>query len=156
MHAYSDTVFRLIAYEIWCNEQAIAFLRSLPDAACKQDFGFGWGSPHRTMFHILDVMRGWSGCVGPVIQKPRWHEYDEGLTFENLAATLSEVGDCWLTAARASHEQGLLAQDGRLEHVFHLVTHGTHHRGQLLSMITLLGHSQPFEGGDFAGWSRTH
>ena len=37
--------------------------------------------------------------------------------------------------------------------LFHLVTHGTHHRGQLLSMITLLGYPQPFEGGDYGGWS---
>ena len=43
----------------------------------------------------------------------------------------------------------------RLNQVFHLVTHGTHHRGQLLSMITLLGYEQPFEGGDYGGWSNT-
>ena len=30
-----------------------------------------------------------------------------------------------------------------------------HHRGQLLSMITLLGYEQPFEGGDYGGWSNT-
>ncbi|RPJ33076.1 MAG: hypothetical protein EHM35_10870, partial [Planctomycetaceae bacterium] len=43
----------------------------------------------------------------------------------------------------------------RLHQLFHLVTHGTHHRGQLLSMITLMGYEQPFEGGDYGGWSNT-
>lgn len=28
-------------------------------------------------------------------------------------------------------------------------------RGQLLSMITLMGYGQPFEGGDYGGWSNT-
>ena len=91
-----ETIFRLIEYEIWCNQRAIAFLS------------------------------------------------DE----------LQRVGDGLMSAARASHQLRLLELDRRLDHVFHVITHGTHHRGQLLGMITLMGQPQPFEGGDFGGWSR--
>lgn len=67
---------------------------------------------------------------------------------------LVEIGDAWLAAVQQSDEQGLLDKERRLHQVFHLVTHGSHHRGQLLSMLTLMGYGQPFEGGDFGGWSK--
>jgi uncharacterized damage-inducible protein DinB len=155
MIEYAHTIFRLVEYENWCNVQSLDFLAGLSDEECKRDLGFGLRTPHRTIFHIADVMQGWSGCVGPIIQKPSWLAYDESLTLKEIRAMLVEVGASWLAAAKASHEQGVLDQDRRLHQVLHLVTHGSHHRGQLLSMITLMGHPQPFEGGDFGGWSNT-
>lgn len=153
MRDYSGTIFSLVKYELWCNLQAVDFLAGLSDDECKRDFGFGLRTPHRTMFHIADVMQGWSGCVGPIIESPSWATYAETVTLQAIRQQIADVGDAWLAAAKASHEQGLLAEDRRLHQVFHLVTHGTHHRGQLLSMITLMGYGQPFEGGDFGGWS---
>jgi uncharacterized damage-inducible protein DinB len=153
MRDYSKTIFDLVDYEVWCNLRAADFLARLSDDECKRDFGFGLRTPHRTMFHIADVMRGWSGCVGPVLEKPAWQTYDQAMAMEQIRAVISEIGMLWLTAAKTSHELGLLADERRLHQVFHIVTHGTHHRGQLLSMITLMGYQQPFEGGDFGGWS---
>ena len=66
-------------------------------------------------------------------------------TLQEIRRRMAATGASWLAAARA--------QDRRLNQLFHLVTHGIHHRGQLLSMITLLGYQQPFEGGDYGGWS---
>lgn len=149
---YARTVFRLVEYELWCNLQALDFLETLSDEECKRDFGFGLRTPHRTMFHIANVMRTWSHSVGPVIELPAPLPYQEGMTLQDIRQVFNDVGAFWLSATRASHERGVLGQDGRLTHVFHLVTHGTHHRGQLLSMITLMGCGQPFEGGDFGGW----
>jgi uncharacterized damage-inducible protein DinB len=150
----SATLFRLVEYEVWCNQQAIDFLADLDDAERKRDFGFGLRTPHATMFHVVDVLRGWSGCVGPVIARPVWRTYDESLSLAELRDTLCAAGDAWLAAAKASHERGVLAEERRLHHLFHLVTHGAHHRGQLSAMIALAGRAQPFEGGDFGGWSR--
>ena len=153
MSDYSDTIFALVEYELWCNSQALDFLVGLADEECKREFGFGLRTPHRTMFHIANVMQGWSRCVGPVVTKPSWLTYQETVTLEEIRTMATDVGDSWLVAARASHEQELLDEKHRLNHLFHLVTHGTHHRGQLLSMATLMGYEQPFEGGDFGGWS---
>lgn len=153
MSDYSDTIFKLVEYGLWCNFRAVDFLAGLSDAECKRDFGFGWRTPHRTMFHIANVMRTWSRCVGPVIDKPSPLPYEEALHLQDIRAMFVDFGEAWLAAAKTSHAQGLLAQQRRLHQVFHLVTHGTHHRGQLLSMITLMGYEQPFEGGDFGGWS---
>ena len=77
-------------------------------------------------------------------------------TLQEIRRRMAATGASWLAAGRDSHEHGVLAQDRRLNQLFHLVTHGIHHRGQLLSMITLLGYPQPFEGGDYGGWSNPH
>ena len=121
MRDYSDTILKLVEYELWCNLQAIDFLAGLSDDQCKHDFGFGLRTPHRTMFHLADVMRGWSGCVGPIINRPSWLPYDETVTLQQIRKKIIDVGESWLAAARASHEQGLLDEGRRLNQVFHLV-----------------------------------
>ena len=155
MSDYSVTIFNLLEYEVWCNLRIIEFLTHLPEPDIRKDFGFGLRTPHRTISHIADVMRGWSACVGPEIEKPSWPKYDESETLESIKKRITDVGVSWLAAAKASHKQGVLGNERRLNHLFHLVTHGTHHRGQLLSMITLMGFEQPLEGGDYGGWSNT-
>jgi uncharacterized damage-inducible protein DinB/predicted enzyme related to lactoylglutathione lyase len=151
---YFDSIIKLVEYELWCNLRAIDFLGGLSDVELKRDFGFGLRTPHRTMFHIADVMQGWGGYVGPITTKPTWRTYDELMTLEEIRTKLTFAGQSCLAAAKASHDQGVLSQRSRLAHLIHLITHGTHHRGQLLSMVTLLGYNQPFEGGDFGGWSQ--
>jgi uncharacterized damage-inducible protein DinB len=155
MNSYAEIIFNLVEYERWCNIRALDFLEGLPDELCRRDFAFGLRTPHRTMFHIAEVMRGWARCVGPIIEKPSWLTYDDSVTLQAIRTTLTNAADDLLHAAKASHDSNLLGEDRRLNQVFHLITHGTHHRGQLLSMITLMGHAQPFEGGDFGGWSNT-
>ena len=153
MKDYSDTIFNLVEYEVWCNLRIPDFFAGLTEEECRRDFGFGLRTPHRTISHIADVMRGWSGCVGPRIEQPTWPPYDEAETLQEIRQRMAATGASWLAAAKESHERGVLAEERRLNQLFHLVTHGTHHRGQLLSMITLLGYEQPFEGGDYGGWS---
>jgi len=150
---YFATILDLVEYEVRCNRRAVGFLGGLAGRELYRDFGFGLRTPHRTIAHIADGMRGWSGCVGPGIRPPAWTDYDATEPVESIGARITDVGEAWREAARASHARGLLGQDRRLHQLFHLVTHGTHHRGQLLSMIRLMGHPQPFEGGDFGGWS---
>lgn len=155
MSDYAETIFDLAKYEIWCNLQIVDFLSALSEEQRRRDFGFGLRTPHRTVSHIADVMRGWSGCVGPNIERPVWPRYDEAESLQSIRNRMANVGEAWVAAARSSHEQGVLGRDRRMNQVFHLVTHGTHHRGQLLSMITLMGYEHPFEGGDYSGWSNS-
>ena len=153
MNAYFPIISRLIEYELWCNFQALSLLEKLSAEEYRRDFGFGLRTPHHTMFHIANVMRTWSLKVAPVIQNSTPLVYDPHSSLQEVRALFEDVGAVWLLAARDSDAIGLLEHDRRLHQVFHLVTHGTHHRGQLLSMATILGYEQPFEGGDFGGWS---
>jgi uncharacterized damage-inducible protein DinB len=155
MNDYFQTISELIEFELWCNLQAMQFLEQLTPQELERDFGFGLRTPHHTMFHIANVIRTWSLQVKPDLERVEPLPYNKNSSLQDIRLLLEEVGAAWLLAARASHDLGLLERDRRLHQVFHLVTHGTHHRGQLLSMATLLGHDQPFEGGDFGGWSNT-
>jgi uncharacterized damage-inducible protein DinB len=153
MSTYFQGIDQLIGYELWCNVQAFAFLETLTPPEIRRDFGFGLRTPHHTVFHIVNVMRTWSLQVAPVQQSTTPLPYDPNSSLADIRTLFEEVGASWLAAARASDSLGILGADRRLQQVFHLVTHGTHHRGQLLSMATILGYEQPFEGGDFGGWS---
>jgi uncharacterized damage-inducible protein DinB len=147
------TIRQLLEYELWGTRSALNFVQSLTREEQHHDFGFGLRTPHHTMFHIINVMRTWSACVAPEIQKTEPLPYRAHGSLEDMERLLEEVGADWLRGAQASYELGVLNAERRLHQLFHLVTHGTHHRGQLLSMATLLGRKQPFEGGDFGGWS---
>jgi uncharacterized damage-inducible protein DinB len=129
------------------------FLSGLSEEELRRNFGFGLRTPHRTIFHIVDVLQGWSGSIAPEIKNPSWLNYTESLPIHEIRTMFLGFAEAWISSARLSHDQSLLDRDRRLDHMFHLVTHGTHHRGQLLSMVTLMGYSQPIEGGDFGGWT---
>src|SRR5262245_47526457 len=92
---YSATIFNLVEYEVWCNLQAVDFLSSLSDEECRRDFGFGLRTPHRTVSHIADVMRGWSGCVGPTIEQPSWPNYDAAETLAEIRKRIADIGESW-------------------------------------------------------------
>jgi uncharacterized damage-inducible protein DinB len=156
MHDYSEVIFKLVDYELWANFKLLDFLAGLPQEECNREFGFGLRTPHKTIVHIAKVMQGWSGCVGPVIQEPSWEDYDQPASLSEVRKIFESIADSLPLAARAAHQQKLLGEERRLNQLFHIVTHGTHHRGQLLSMITLMGYKQPLEGGDFGGWSKTN
>src|SRR6266853_1785758 len=93
---FFGTISQLVKYEVWCNLQAVDFFSALLAAEHHRDFGFGLRTPHRTLFHVADVMRGWSGCAGPIIQKPSWQTYDPGVGFHNIRSVLVDTGDSWL------------------------------------------------------------
>src|SRR5712675_286884 len=104
MQGYFATIFKLMEYELWCNFQMLDFLDGRSATECKCDFGFGLRTPHRTIFHIANVMRGWSSCIGPVIEEPSWLTYEETVTLQEIRAMFVTWAIAWPAAARASHE----------------------------------------------------
>jgi uncharacterized damage-inducible protein DinB len=113
------------------------------------------GTIHRTLFHTVNVFRTWSACVGPEITKPEPLLYDASASLESIASLNTQLSAAFLRAFDLSGAADLLHRDRRLVQVFHLVTHGAHHRTQVVSMLRMLGQDPPFEPGDFAGWDRT-
>jgi uncharacterized damage-inducible protein DinB len=151
---YFPTIRLLAEYEVWCNARAIGTAQHLGAEELFRVFPFGFKMIHQTLFHTVEVFQLWGGCVGPVIAKPAMVEYDEKMTLERMAEWNGRLSDAFLAAVDASHAGGLLDRDRRIVQVFHLVTHGTHHRTQFITMLRLLGKEPPFEAGDFGGWSR--
>src|SRR4051794_9711543 len=150
---YFPAIRQLAKYEVWCNQRSLEAAETLTTEELFHRFAFGFQTVHATLFHIVEVLQTWSGCVGPTIFKPPMLPYDPKMSLGKLAEWNSELSAAFLQAIDASHAQLLLDRDRRIEQVFHLVTHGTHHRTQFITMLRLLGKAPPFEAGDFGGWS---
>jgi len=150
---YFPTIRKLAEYEVWCNASAINAAQKLDPPDLFRNFGLGFGTIHATLFHTVEVFQKWSRCVGPVIAKPPMQPYDAALPLAKIARWNQSLSETFLNAIDSSHAAGLLDADRRLVQVFHLITHGTHHRTQFITMLRLLGIDPPFEAGDFGGWS---
>jgi uncharacterized damage-inducible protein DinB len=151
---YFQTIRQLAEYEVWCNERAIEAASRLNADQLFRNFGFGLGTVHATLFHTIEVFQTWSGCVGPVIGKPPMRAYDPTMQLQEMTRWNASLSEAFLDSIDLSHASGLLHIDRRLAQVFHLITHGTHHRTQCITMLRLLGIDPPYESGDFGGWSR--
>lgn len=150
---YFPAIMQLAEYEVWCNRRSLDAAGELTADQLFHPFPFGFQTVHATLFHVVEVLQTWSGCVGPTICKPPMLPYHPNMSLERLAEWNGELGESFLKAIDASHAQRLLHRDRRIAQVFHLVTHGTHHRTQFITMLRLLGKDPPFEAGDFGGWS---
>jgi len=151
---YFPSIRQLADYEVWCNARAIEAAGELSEEQLFHPFGFGFKTIHATLFHTVEVFHSWSGCVGPTIAKPPMVPYDPQMPLAEIARWNRELSDAFIEAVDASHQAGLLHLDRRIVQLFHLVTHGTHHRTQFITMLRLLGKDPPYEAGDFGGWSR--
>ena len=114
----------------------------------------GGGATPDPFWGAVEVCQTWGGCVGPVVAKVPMAAYDERMTLAAMAEWSAATSATFLAAVDSAHAAGLLDAGRRVEQVFHLVTHGTHHRTQLITMRRLFGVDPPFEAGDFGGWSR--
>ncbi len=142
---------KLYQYHDWANLQVIEAAAQLDEASYRKDFGQAWGSVHGTLAHLLDAEQIWFA---------RWQgespqHRPEGAAFHTLAD---------IRAARATLEKDRITfldslSDGDLTRIFeykntkgdpfahplwwqlyHVVNHGTDHRGYLSVMLTELGH----------------
>ena len=150
---YFPAIRQLAEYEVWCNRRSMEAASELTEEQLFQRFPFGLQTIHATLFHVVEVFQTWSGCVRPSISKPPMVPYDPKMTLARIIEWNSELSDAFLRSIDASHAQMLLHLDRRIAQAFHLVTHGTHHRTQFVTMLRLLGKAPPFEAGDFGGWS---
>jgi uncharacterized damage-inducible protein DinB len=150
---YFPAIRQLAEYEVWCNRRSLDAAGDLTTEQLFQPFPFGLQTVHATLFHVVEVLQTWSGCVGPTISKPAMVPYDPSMSLEQLADWNNRLSDAFLRAINESHARAVLHFDRRIAQVFHLVTHGTHHRTQFITMLRLLGKDPPLEAGDFGGWS---
>lgn len=150
---YFPAIRQLAEYEVWCNERSLETAGELTAGQLFQRFPFGFQTIHATLFHTVEVFQMWSNCVGPAISKPPMLPYNPNMSLEYLVEWNRALSDAFLRAVAASHAQSLLHLHRRIAQVFHLVTHGTHHRTQFVTMLRMLGKDPPFEAGDFGGWS---
>jgi len=140
-------------YNRWMNERLYALLAQIDDTERRRDRGAFFGSMHGTLNHLLwgDLM--WLGrftgepCTIPAFGADMIDDFGE-LARERERADrrildwAGQLSQEWLAATLVytSRVDGRTRELPRAVAVVHLFNHGTHHRGQLTTLLRQAGH----------------
>lgn len=139
-------------YSRWMNQRLYPLCDAMPDGERKRDRGAFFGSIHGTLNHLLWADRMWLGrfvgppCTHPAFGADMFANFDE-LEREREAtdrAMLEWAGSVsveWLGSPLeyASVVDGKVRRLPREIAVVHMYNHGTHHRGQLTTLLKQAG-----------------
>lgn len=164
MSAHQDQVRGFAKYNREFNERLFAVAAQLSDAERRQDMGAFFGSIHATLNHILLADRIWLGRFAAAFPElkslhdaavvTRFSSLREELcadfadlhkeriaTDQVITAWTAELTDVQLAATMSyRNSRGGLRQHPAWIAVAHLFNHQTHHRGQVTTLLSQLGH----------------
>jgi uncharacterized damage-inducible protein DinB len=139
-------------YGHWMNERLYAALADVPDAERKRDRGAFFGSMHGTLNHLLWGDRMWLGrfigtpCTAPAFGADMYDDFAQlrharDDTDRDLADWAGNVTPSWLAAplVYTSRVDGRTRELPAAVAAIHLFNHGTHHRGQLTTLMKQAG-----------------
>ena len=142
----------MASYSHWMNERLYAVCSEFSDAERRRDRGAFFSSIHGTLNHLLWGDRMWLGrfvgppCTYPEFGADMFDTFDElrrerDATDRALIAWAGELTAQWLasTLEYASRVDGKTRRIPAAAAVVHLFNHGTHHRGQLSTLIKQAG-----------------
>jgi uncharacterized damage-inducible protein DinB len=158
-----DDLVRLFDYTNWANHRALRAAALLSKDDFKRDLGSSHGGVRGTLVHTMSAEWIWLERFKGV-SPPRMFdegEFDDVMALRERWVTIEGHRDAWL---------GMLAADG-VEHVVryqntkgelfkaplwqlaqHVVNHSSYHRGQVTTLLRLLG-SRPANS-DMVTWDR--
>jgi uncharacterized damage-inducible protein DinB len=138
-------------YNTWANGQILAAAGRLPPAALREPLASGHGTLFGTLLHLLDTEYGWRMLVEQGAETPVLTEQDipdlaaltERFAAEAAAmrAYLAGLTDAGLAEPLGYEVDGQQRERVRWHVLFHVVNHGTHHRGEAAAALTALGAS---------------
>jgi uncharacterized damage-inducible protein DinB len=139
-------------YNRWMNERLYALCAAMPDGERKRDRGGFFGSIHGTLNHLLWGDRMWLGrfvgpaCTHPAFGADMFANFDElkrerEATDQAMLKWAESVSAEWLgsTLEYASVVDGKTRRLPKAFAVVHMYNHGTHHRGQLTTLLKQAG-----------------
>lgn len=139
-------------YNRWMNERLYALLREFTDEERKRERGAFFGSMHGTLNHVLWGDRIWLGrfidepCTHPAFGADMYADFGElarqrEVTDRRILDWAGNVTPAWLEAPLryTSKVDGRTRELPRTVAVVQLFNHGTHHRGQLTTLIRQAG-----------------
>ena len=139
-------------YNRWMNERLYALCAAAPDGERKRDRGAFFGSIHGTLNHLLWADRMWLGrfvgpaCTYPAFGADMFADFDElkrerEATDQAMLEWAGSVSAEWLESSLdyASVVDGNVRRLRKAIAVVHMYNHGTHHRGQLTTLLKQAG-----------------
>ena len=139
-------------YNRWMNERLYAQLSEVDDAERKRDRGAFFGSMHGTLNHLLWGDRMWLGrfvdepCTVAAFGTDMFADFDvlareRERTDRSVLDWAGNVSAEWLagTLVYTSRVDGRTRELPRAAAAMHFFNHGTHHRGQLTTLMKQAG-----------------
>jgi uncharacterized damage-inducible protein DinB len=145
-------------YNRWMNDKLYGLAATLSDEARKRDCGAFFKSIHGTFNHLLLADRVWlarfTGVTAPdgfmapgirALDQELYADFDDlrrerARTDDELSAWISELTPERLAAPLVYKRRGQKQEPPLWWTVAHLFNHQTHHRGQITTLFTQLGH----------------
>ena len=149
----SDYCQTMAEYNQWMNQKLYTLCAEIPDPERKQDRGAFFKSIHGTLNHLLYGDRAWLGrfieqpFAGKVIGQDLYTDFEElweqrQLTDRQMIDWSKRISPAWL-ARPFEYKSSVDRKTRSLPTwvlVVHLFNHQTHHRGQLTTLLSQLGH----------------
>lgn len=148
----ADYCLMMARYNRWMNERLYALLAEMTDDERKRDRGAFFRSIHGTLNHLLWGDRMWLGrfidepCAAPAFGADMFADFAElrgerDITDQKLLNWAGSVTADWLasTLTYASKVDGRTRAIPAAIATIHLFNHGSHHRGQLTTLMKQAG-----------------
>ena len=139
-------------YNRWMNERLYALLSEFADEERKRPRGAFFGSMHGTLNHLLWGDRMWLGrfidepCSHPAFGADMFDEFatltrEREITDRKILDWAGSVTPAWLEGSLTymSKVDGRTRELPRAVAAMQLFNHGTHHRGQLTTLLRQAG-----------------
>jgi uncharacterized damage-inducible protein DinB len=150
----SYTIHHHLDYTVWANETLIAKLKTLDESLLHQEVSSSFPSIAKTLLHMWDAEVVWFKRFNGV-SLTDWpsksfngstHDLFKGLieSSTGLRDFVQSKGDTFLqSTVKYKNLKGNEFEDPVEYLLYHIVNHGTYHRGQITTMLRSLGISDP-------------
>lgn len=158
-----DLLDRLLGHDAWTTRQLLLLCQGLTDEQLDRDFDIGHRTVRATLLHIIGNVEVWSDLMAGRTPFPDRQPQSLGRSVSALLERHDRAAGNLATVARsvaarqAWDERWVDSLDG-LEKTYggsiaHVITHGMHHRAQLLYLLRRLGVDGLPEG-DVLSWEQ--
>jgi len=159
-----EVFLQYAAYNLWANNLLLSAVEALPEEQQKAEIKSSFPSLFKTVLHVLDAESIWWQRIKLKEKIERPSESFSG-NFLALSTQLQTQDKHWQEWVSGLNEHGLQHEFIYLnslgerfkqpvyQMLLHMFNHGTYHRGQMVTMLRLLG-VEKIPSTDFITWSR--
>ncbi|MCS6819429.1 MAG: DinB family protein [Chitinophagales bacterium] len=141
-----------LAYNAWANRRIANMLKNIPEKDLFMEYPSSFKNIYRTVLHIWDAEVIWFTRIqgGQITNWPSEHftgspaealdKYP--LASEELLSFIKDKDSSFLESiVRYKNLKGMEYAQPVEDILFHVVNHGSYHRGQIITLLRLAGHS---------------
>lgn len=160
------TIHRHLQFNVWANNKVAEMLANVDEAVLEKEVISSFPTIKKTLLHVWDAQQLWltrlKGGQTPIWPSEKFTGSKEEL-LKGLVQSAQDMTDFVATKDQAFLDSKITYKNMKLieytngveEILFHVVNHGTFHRGQFITMMRELGYTS-FENMDLSSYFRLY